>query len=193
MKDTNFATGAVRSADVSHLDFASLPLLGLLGVMRVAGAGGTKYGRFNYHRGMPVHETINHAVVHVVRWLLGDRTEPHLLKAAWGFMVAAQTDVLQPELSDPHVLGAGATVTPAMLEESERGADERTHRRQAGDFEELFNWDLCCMPEVQDILDQRPAPGEEPPVLKIFEEPDTAETAWGEVAVDNSMHEPHDD
>lgn len=155
LADSNFATGAVRSADVEHLDFCSSPLLGFLGVLRVAGCGGTKYGRFNYHKGMPVHQTINHAIVHVIRWLLGDRTEPHLAKAAWGLMVADQTVALQPELCDPHVLGPGATVTPSVDAELERGKAERDARRQASEFEELFAWTLADMPEVQAIIRQR--------------------------------------
>jgi hypothetical protein len=155
LKDANFATGAVRSADVDHLDFASAPLLGLLGVLRVAGCGGTKYGRLNYMKGMPVHVTLNHVAVHLIKYLLGDRSEDHLSKVAWGAMVANQTAALQPELADPHLLGPGATVTPAVAAEMERGKAERDARRQAGEFEALFRWTLAEMPEFREILDRR--------------------------------------
>lgn len=157
LADANFATGAVRSADVDEYDFASAPLVGLLGVLRVAGCGAPKYGRFNYHKGMPVHVTVNHAVVHVIRWLLGDRSEPHLLKAAWGLMVAAQTAVLQPELADPYLLGPGATLTPSVLSEMDKDKEERDRRRKEGEFEGLFDWDLADLPEVKSLIEKRSA------------------------------------
>ena len=152
--DYTAETGAMRSADVDHLDFASLPLLAFLGVMKIAGCGGAKYGRFNYALGMPVHKTINHAIVHVIRWLLGDRSEDHLSKAAWGLMVANQTATQHPGMADAHVLGKGATITAAMLTELANGKALRDKKRQAGEFEDLFNWTLGDMPEVQEILEQ---------------------------------------
>ncbi len=155
LKDANFGTGAVRSADVDHLDFSSLPLIGLLGVINVGGNGGIKYGRHNYAKGMPVHVTLNHVAIHLIRYLLGDRTEDHLSKVAWGAMVANQTAVLQPELADPYLLGPGASLTAALLAEMDAGKEERDRRRQAGEFESLFNWTLGDMPEVQEIIRQR--------------------------------------
>src|SRR6185437_12667462 len=130
-KDSVAATGAVRSADRDHMDFSSLPLLGLLGVIRVAGVGGVKYGRHNYNQGLPVHETLNHAAVHLILYLLGDRREDHLSKVAWNAMVANQTAILNPELAEPYLLGPGATLTPALLAELERGKTERDAKRQA--------------------------------------------------------------
>ncbi|SIO37639.1 hypothetical protein SAMN05444166_4206 [Singulisphaera sp. GP187] len=156
--DSNFDTGAVRSADVAHLDFCSAPLMGLMGMLRVAGGGGTKYGRLNYMLGMPQHETLNHVAFHLMRYILGDRTEPHLEKVAWGALVAAQNAVLKPELCEPHMLGPGATMTPAVIAELERGKPERDAKRQAGEFEQLFNWTLADMPEVQAILNNREHP-----------------------------------
>lgn len=160
LKDANFATGAVRSADVDHLDFASMPLAGLLGVMKIAGCGGEKYGRFNYAKGMPVHVTLNHVAVHLIRYLLGDRSEDHLSKVAWGAMVANQTAALQPELAEPHLLGEGATITPAMLAEMEVSKPARDAKRQAGEYEQLFAWTLADMPEIQVIITQRRKDGE---------------------------------
>lgn len=190
LKDSRFETGAVRSDDVAHLDFCSAPLLGLLGVLRVSGGGGVKYGRFNYHKGMPVHETINHAIIHVIRWLLGDRSEPHLAKAAWGLMVADQTAVLNPELHDPFVLGPGAVLTAAMLDEMERDRAERDCRRQNGEFEGIFAWTLGDMPEVRVILDQREPPAG--PRLLKGSEWTHPQTDCGDIHSD-PMHEPAHD
>ena len=35
MADKKFKTGAVRSADTNHLDYTSIPLVGLIGVARM--------------------------------------------------------------------------------------------------------------------------------------------------------------
>lgn len=149
------ATGAVRSADVDDCDFCSFPLLGLLAGIRVSGGGAAKYGRFNYLKGFPIHVTINHAVVHAIRWLLGDRSEPHLAKAMWGFALAAQTEILHPDQVAPHVLGPGATLSPELLAEMERGRPERDARRRAGEFEGLFRWAPADMPEAKEVLAAR--------------------------------------
>lgn len=153
--DNVVESGAVRSADVDHLDFCSMPLLGLLGVLRIAGGGGIKYGRHNYNKGFPLHITLNHVAVHLIRYCLGDRSEDHLSKVAWGAMVANQTAILNPDLADAHLLGPGATITEALLAEMERGKAERDSKRQAGELEVLFHWVLGDMPEVQAILAAR--------------------------------------
>ena len=66
MSDSKQTTWAVRSADANHLDFASLPLIGLIGVARTAAEGAAKYGRFNYMLGVPVHNLLNHVIRPVV-------------------------------------------------------------------------------------------------------------------------------
>lgn len=155
IEDHKMETGAVRSADVDGMDFCSLPLLGLLGVIKNGGSGGVKYGRFNYMLGMPIHETINHVVIHLIKWLLGDRKEDHLSKVAWGAMVANQTELLNPDMAEPHLLGPGAILTDALLAELERGKAERDQRRTNGEFEELFALTLADIPQVQAILAAR--------------------------------------
>src|SRR5438552_3683984 len=90
----SFGTGAIRSADADHLDFTSLPLIGLIGVAKTAAEGGTKYGRFNYMLGMPAHECVKHAIRHLIMFAAGDRSEPHLSHAAWNCMTAEQSMVL---------------------------------------------------------------------------------------------------
>lgn len=155
LKDSNFASGAVRSADVEDMDFCSLPLLGLLGAIKNAGLGGIKYGRFNYMKGMPIHETLNHVAIHLIKYILGDRSEDHLSKVAWGAMVANQTALLNPETAEPHMLGPGATLGKALLEEMERGKEERDRRRQNGEFEEMFHIGLGDIQQVKDILAER--------------------------------------
>lgn len=152
-----FASGAVRSKAADTLDFASLPLVGLIGVARTAAEGGTKYGRWNYALGMEAHECVNHALRHLVLWMAGDRSEPHLEHASWNCLAASQSAVLHPEINAPHCPGPGLTITPAIRDHLEAGKAERDARRRRGEFDTLGEWSLRELPEVARLLEQRRA------------------------------------
>lgn len=152
---TNFESGAVRSADRNHLDFTSLPLVGLIGVARTAAEGGTKYGRFNYMKGMPVHDLLNHVFGHLVLYVLGDRSEPHLEHAAWGILAAIQSQTLDPQISAPHMIGPGASLSPAVLAHLDEQAPILKAKREAGEFAGVGNWKLADLPEIKTLLAQR--------------------------------------
>ncbi len=153
--DTNFSTGAVRSAAVAHLSFTSLPMIGLLAVARTAGEGAEKYGRFNYMLGMPVHDLLDHVFTHLARYTAGDRSEPHMEHASWGCLVAVQSAVLNPELSAPHMLGPGSVLTKPMLDYIEAMKPILAAQRKAGAFEGSGDWKTSELPEVKALLDQR--------------------------------------
>lgn len=153
--DRVFDSGAVRSADADDLDFASLPILALLGLAKNAGVGGQKYGRFNYALGLPAHESCNHAVAHLLMFLAGDRSEPHLVKAAWNCLAAEQEMLVRPELNKAHLPGPGCAVTPAILHELERGQKDRAEKRSSGFFEKLEAWATKDIPRVSKLLAQR--------------------------------------
>jgi hypothetical protein len=153
--DKKFKTGAVRSADTNHLDYTSIPMVGLIGVARTAAEGGDKYGRFNYMLGMPVHELLNHSINHVVQFLLGDRTQPHLEHAAWGLLAAIQEHTLNPSKSYKYLLREGATVGPEMLKDLMVNAPLLASMREEGMFDESGFWNIGDIPEVARMLDQR--------------------------------------
>ena len=153
--DTNFASGAVRSADANHLDFTSLPLIGLIGVARTAAEGAEKYGRLNYMQGMSAHDLLNHSLRHVVMHLLGDRSEPHLPHAGWGILAAIQSEILDPEKSAPHMLGPGATLTPANRTHLDDRKEGLAKRRAAGEFDRHGSWNLASIPEIVRLLKAR--------------------------------------
>jgi len=175
-KDSDFGTGAVRSADTNHLDYTSLPLIGLIAVARTAAEGAAKYGRLNYMQGIPVHDLVNHSINHIVQFLLGDRTVPHLEHACWGVMAAIQSYVLDPDLSRPHLLGPGATLSPDNRGFLARHSAKLKAARDART--EQDNWDITELPEVANILLERypedDIPDEEPtaskPVSNVGEE-----------------------
>lgn len=151
--DNEFGSGAVRSADAEGMDFTSLPLIGLLAVARTTAEGAAKYGRFNYLLGMPAHDLLNHAMRHIVLWLLGDRSESHLGHAAWGVLAAIQSDILDPAINAPHLLGPGATLTPAVRSHLAETAAVFAERRRT--IPTQAPWKLADLPEIAAILAQR--------------------------------------
>ena len=48
--------------------------------------GAVSHGPTNWRSGMPKGSVINHAMNHLVMWIEGDRSEPHLAKVAVGCM-----------------------------------------------------------------------------------------------------------
>lgn len=58
-----------------------IPTKPLLLLAQCLGFGAEKYGENNWHK-IPERENVNHAMAHLVHWLDGDRSEPHLVNAA---------------------------------------------------------------------------------------------------------------
>lgn len=60
---------------------------------------GMRYGESNWKRGNREFaiERLNHAIDHLYAWIDGDRSEPHLAKAAWGLMATFWFDERHPE------------------------------------------------------------------------------------------------
>ncbi len=171
--DNKFATGAIRSADADHLDFLSMPLIGLIGMARTTFEGGGKYGRFNYMKGIPAHVCVNHAIRHLVMWGMGDRSEPHLSHAMWNCAAAEQSMVLHPELNAPHLPGPGYTLTPEIIRHLDEQAPILAERRTDGEWlKKLGGWVITGLAEIRTILHERKTgrPGPEPSAWPVSED-----------------------
>jgi len=94
-----FGTGAVRSSDVEEFRYDLVSPIGLREVARACAEGAEKYGDWNWEKGMPVHDLLNHVLAHIYQFLGGDRSEPHLGHAAWGILAAIHSHELWPELN----------------------------------------------------------------------------------------------
>lgn len=154
--DSQFDTGAVRSADADGLDFLSISPVAMIALARTCQEGAVKYGHHNWELGMPTTDLLNHAQRHLWMWQAGDRSEPHLPHAFWGIMAAIHMDTLHPELSAARTRGPGCSVTPAMRDHLERTAGPRAAQRKAGKFAALGNWFLDQVAEIRTILGGRP-------------------------------------
>jgi hypothetical protein len=105
--NVRFATGAVRSSDAEATRYDLISPIGLEAVARTCADGAAKYSDFNWERGMPVHDLLNHALRHVYKYLAGDRSEDHLPHAAWGLLAAIHSEALWPELNVGTLRGPG--------------------------------------------------------------------------------------
>lgn len=99
MLQREFETGAVRSGDAEDFRFDLISPIGLSAVARACKEGAVKYGDFNWEKGMPVNDLLNHAIRHIYMYLGGDRSEEHLGHAAWGLLAAIHSEELWPELN----------------------------------------------------------------------------------------------
>lgn len=73
---------------------------GFLEVAKQFEEGAKKYGDDNWKKGMPVRVFIDSAVRHYLKFLRGDKDEPHNRAFCWNIMCAIWTCKHKPELND---------------------------------------------------------------------------------------------
>lgn len=100
-----FGTGAVRSSDVEEFRYDLISPIGLREVARACAEGAEKYGDWNWEKGMPAHDLLNHAIAHIYGFLSGDRREPHLGHAAWNLLAAIHSHELWAHLNEGNLRG----------------------------------------------------------------------------------------
>jgi hypothetical protein len=62
--------------------------------------GAKKYGEYNWQKGIPTHCYIDSAVRHYLKWLRGDKDEPHDRAFCWNILCCIWTCKHRPELND---------------------------------------------------------------------------------------------
>ena len=62
--------------------------------------GAKKYGENNWQKGIPTHCYIDSAVRHYLKWLRGDKDEPHDRAFVWNLLCCIWTCEHKPELND---------------------------------------------------------------------------------------------
>lgn len=95
-----YESGAVRSSDAENTRYDLITPVGLAAVAAACAEGARKYGDFNWERGMPANDLLNHALRHLYLFLGGDRSEDHLGHAAWNVMGAIHSLEVWPELNE---------------------------------------------------------------------------------------------
>ena len=96
---TKFETGAIRSADKAGVMYHLITPIGLRRIAETYKEGFDKYGAFNWERGMPIGDILNHAIAHIYDYLSGKKTnEDDLAHAAWNLLAAMHMEETHPEL-----------------------------------------------------------------------------------------------
>ena len=62
--------------------------------------GAKKYGEYNWQKGIPTHCYIDSAVRHYLKFLRGDKDEPHDRAFVWNILCCVWTCLHKPELND---------------------------------------------------------------------------------------------
>lgn len=112
--NTTFPTGAVRSTDANHVAYHLISPIGIRRVAETYAEGEKKYGSFQWEKGMPIGDILNHGLNHVFLYLNGDRSEDHLAHAAWNLMAAMHMEETHPNIE--HNLRPGKDPTPVPCE-----------------------------------------------------------------------------
>lgn len=110
-----FGTGAVRSDTFEDFRYDLVSPIGLREVARACAEGAEKYGDWNWEKGMPVHDLLNHAIAHIYGFLSGDRSEPHLGHAAWNLLAAIHSQELWPHLNNDSLRGQNCSPPSEQL------------------------------------------------------------------------------
>lgn len=85
-----YGTGAQRS----HIEerWSLLPMDSLMAAARVMSRGAERHGEDNWRKGIPIKDVLDHAMNHIAKYLLGDRSEEHLAHALCNLCMAVHFD-----------------------------------------------------------------------------------------------------
>lgn len=86
-----FATGAQRDGQTGKGRMDLLPVRAIMEVAKVFEAGAAKYEARNWEKGIKLSSFLDSGLRHVMKWVRGDRDEPHLTQACWNFLCLLDT------------------------------------------------------------------------------------------------------
>jgi len=121
---TQFSTGAVRSSDKANVRYDLVSPIGMRRLAETMEEGRRKYGCFNWERGMPIGDLLNHALAHINAYLSGvpsidaktGLVEDDLAHAAWNLFAAMHMEETHPNLD--HQLRPNHPITKAKEQSS---------------------------------------------------------------------------
>ncbi len=108
-------SGAKRSTDVDHVAYHLIHPIFLRRMAKVMAEGKRKYGAYNWMKGFPIGETLDHLVEHLMKYQEADTSEDHLGHAACNLMFIMVFDAIYPELAAKAKYALGGKASDAML------------------------------------------------------------------------------
>lgn len=97
-KMQKFSTGAKRGTDVSGVPYHLLSQIALRRYAKAMAEGSIKYGKFNWLKGLPADNLVDHLYAHLAAFLEGDISEDHLGHALWNLATLVHFSETRPEL-----------------------------------------------------------------------------------------------
>ena len=87
-----FNTGAVRDTQEGKGRFDLIPAIALIRMAKHFENGAKRYGENKCQKVIPIKRVLDSAIRHMVKYMLGDRSEDHIIAAAWNCFVIAHTE-----------------------------------------------------------------------------------------------------
>ena len=98
--ETDFLVEALENFLLSENMFDGKWATMFLEVSKHFEEGAKKYGEYNWQKGIPTHCYIDSAVRHYLKWIRGDKDEPHDRAFVWNILCCIWTCKHKPELND---------------------------------------------------------------------------------------------
>lgn len=92
-------TGAKRGTDLKNQKYFLMSPVAIRRYAEVMAEGAGKYGNYNWEKGFPISDLLDHALAHIFNFLDGDRSEDHLGHALWNICGAVHSEERWPELN----------------------------------------------------------------------------------------------
>lgn len=93
-----FATGAVRGSDLAAVRYDLISPIAERRLAETYAEGSKKYSDYNWLKGLPAHDLINHAKAHINMFLTGDKSEDHLAHAVWNLCSLMHFQETRPDM-----------------------------------------------------------------------------------------------
>ena len=84
VEKVKYDTGATRSTGVVGMAYHLISTWGLRRLAKRYALGAVTHGARNWEDGIPVGDTIDHMIGHLMLYLQGDRIDDHMAAIAWG-------------------------------------------------------------------------------------------------------------
>lgn len=95
--ETEYLAKSIRAFTKIHM---TDPATAILEVSKHYEDGCEKYGERNWEKGIPLHCYLDSGIRHYLKWVRGDRDEPHDRAFLWNMLGAIWTAVHKPGLCD---------------------------------------------------------------------------------------------
>lgn len=105
MINKEFPTGAIRE-NVEVPRYSLIPPSCLRRLALVYSEGAKRYGDYNWTKGLPYTNTLDHALEHLAMYLSSDRSVDHLAKVAWAMFTLMYFDD-NPQIIEPDIKWVG--------------------------------------------------------------------------------------